>query len=111
MITNFVVMQNITVEELKSRLSAGERVNLVDVREPHENADFNIGGILYPLGKIQSMNVEELEDLKDEELICYCRSGNRSGQACLILDTMGFKNTKNLVGGMLAWEEKFGRVK
>jgi len=104
-------MQNITVEELKNRLSAGEKVNLVDVREPHENADFNIGGTLYPLGKIQTMNVEELEDLKDEELICYCRSGNRSGQACLILDTIGFKNTKNLVGGMLAWEERFGRVK
>jgi rhodanese-related sulfurtransferase len=111
MITNFVAMQNITVEELKNRLSAGEKVNLVDVREPHENADFNIGGTLYPLGKIQTMNVEELEDLKDEELICYCRSGNRSGQACLILDTIGFKNTKNLVGGMLAWEERFGRVK
>jgi rhodanese-related sulfurtransferase len=111
MITNFVAMQNITVEELKNRLSAGEKVNLVDVREPHENADFNIGGTLYPLGKIQTMNVEELEDLKDEELICYCRSGNRSGKACLILDTIGFKNTKNLVGGMLAWEERFGRVK
>src|SRR3954464_5572717 len=103
-------MQNISVEELKARLSSGEQVNLVDVREPHENADFNIGGVLVPLGKIKSMSVEELDDLKDEELICYCRSGNRSGQACLMLDTMGFKNTKNLVGGMLAWEEKFGRV-
>jgi rhodanese-related sulfurtransferase len=104
-------MQNISVEELKERLSSGEQPNLVDVREPHENADFNIGGTLVPLGKIKSMSVDELEDLKDEELICYCRSGNRSGQACLMLETMGFKNTKNLVGGMLAWEEKFGRVK
>jgi rhodanese-related sulfurtransferase len=103
-------MQNISVEELKARLSSGEQVNLVDVREPHENADFNIGGVLVPLGKIKSMSVEELDDLKDKELICYCRSGNRSGQACLMLDAMGFKNTRNLVGGMLAWEEKFGRV-
>ena len=104
-------MQNITNDELKARLAAGEQLNLVDVREPHENAEFNIGGILYPLGKIKSMNVEELEDLKNEEVICYCRSGNRSGQACLILDTLGFKDTKNLVGGMLAWTEKFGTVK
>jgi rhodanese-related sulfurtransferase len=104
-------MQNITNDELKARLAAGEHLNLVDVREPHENAEFNIGGILYPLGKIKSMNVEELEDLKNEEVICYCRSGNRSGQACLILDTLGFKDTKNLVGGMLAWTEKFGTVK
>ena len=102
-------MQNITVEELRARLSAGEKVNLIDVREPNENAEFNIGGTLYPLGKIKSMNVDELENLKNEELICYCRSGNRSGQACLILDTMGFKKTKNLVGGMLAWQQKYGK--
>jgi len=109
MITNFVIMQNITVEELKSRLAAGENVNLVDVREPHENAEFNIGGTLIPLGKIKSMSVEELEDLKEEELICYCRSGNRSGIAAMVLDQLGFTNTKNLVGGMLSWQQKFGR--
>ncbi|MDP1843919.1 MAG: rhodanese-like domain-containing protein [Sediminibacterium sp.] len=39
----------------------------------------------------------------------YCRSGNRSGQACLILDTAGFKNTINVTGGMLAWEERIGK--
>jgi rhodanese-related sulfurtransferase len=101
-------MENITVEELKRRLDAGEKINIVDVREPHENAEFNIGGILHPLGEIQMMMVDELEPFKDEELIVYCRSGNRSGQACLILDSLGFRNTKNLVGGMLAWKEKIG---
>ena len=99
-------MQNISVEELKSRLDQGEKINIIDVREPHENAEFNIGGTLIPLGKIQTMQVEELDDLKDQEIVLYCRSGNRSGQACLILDTLGFKNTKNLTGGMLAWQEK-----
>ena len=102
-------MQIITAEEIKKRLEAGEKLNLVDVREPHEHTDFNIGGILYPLGQVQTMQVDELEALKEEEVIVYCRSGNRSGQACLILDTLGFKNTKNLAGGMLGWEEKFGR--
>lgn len=104
-------MQNITVEELKQRIDAGEKLNIVDVREPHENAEFNIGGTLYPLGKIQTMSVEDLEPLKDEEVILYCRSGNRSGQACLILDTLGFRNTKNLVGGMNAWQEKYSASK
>ncbi len=99
-------MQTITAEELKARLDAGEKLNIVDVREPHEHAEFNIGGVLYPLGKVQTMQVDELEPFKDEELIVYCRSGNRSGQACLILDTLGFKNTKNLVGGMLNWQDK-----
>ena len=102
-------MQNITVDEVKNRINAGEKINLVDVREPDENAEFNIGGLLVPLGKIQSMQIDELEDLKEEEVICYCRSGNRSGQACLILDMLGFKNTKNLAGGMLLWSEKYGK--
>ena len=102
-------MQNISVDEVKRRLDAGEKVNLVDVREPYENADFNIGGTLLPLGQIQSMQTDDIEDLKDQEVILYCRSGNRSGQAAMFLDAMGFKNTKNLVGGILAWEEKFGR--
>lgn len=100
-------MQIITADELKSRIDSGEKLNLIDVREPNENAEFNIGGTLYPLGKIQSMQVDDLEELKDSEIICYCRSGNRSGQACLILDTLGFTNTKNLVGGMVQWQEKY----
>ena len=99
-------MTNITAEEVKKRLDAGEKLNLVDVREPHENAEFNIGGILLPLGKIQSMQVEAIEDLKNEEVIFYCRSGNRSGISAAILDQMGFTNTKNLTGGMLGWQEK-----
>ena len=102
-------MQTITAEEVKSRLKAGEKLNLVDVREPNENADFNIGGRLVPLGKIQTMQTDQLDDLKDSEIIVYCRSGNRSGQACLILETMGFQNVKNLTGGMLRWTEVFGR--
>jgi len=102
-------MQTITAEEVESRLKAGEKLNLVDVREPNENADFNIGGRLVPLGKIQTMQTDQLDDLKDSEVICYCRSGNRSGQACLILETMGFQNVKNLTGGMLRWTEVFGR--
>jgi rhodanese-related sulfurtransferase len=54
------------------------------------------------------MQIDEIEELKDKEVILYCRSGNRSGQACMFLDAMGFKNTRNLVGGMLAWQEKVG---
>lgn len=102
-------MQNISAEEVKTRLDKGESLTLIDVREPHEHEDFNIGGILYPLGKIQSMMVDELEEYKNNEVILYCRSGNRSGQACMILDMLGFADTKNLVGGMMGWEGKFGR--
>jgi rhodanese-related sulfurtransferase len=98
-------MQLITVPELQERLLKGEKLNLVDVREISEHNEFNIGGELIPLGKIQSMEIGPLESLKDQELIFYCRSGNRSGQACQILDMLGFTNTKNLQGGMLAWQK------
>ena len=99
-------MQTITVNELKRRLDAGEKLNLLDVREPQENAEFNIGGRLLPLGYIQTMQIDDIEDLRDQEVIVYCRSGNRSGQACQMLETFGFTNAKNLVGGMLAWREE-----
>lgn len=97
-------MNIITVQELKSKLDANPNVHLIDVREPHENAVFNIGGILLPLGKIQTMQIDDIEDLRTEEVIVYCRSGNRSGQACMILEQLGFTNVSNLQGGMLEWE-------
>ncbi|HLK30166.1 MAG TPA: rhodanese-like domain-containing protein [Puia sp.] len=104
-------MQTITAEEVKARMDNGEQLYLLDVREPHERAEFNIGGAFIPLGEIYAMQTDEIEDWKDKEVICYCRSGNRSGQACLVLESFGFANTKNLAGGMLRWQEKFGAAK
>jgi rhodanese-related sulfurtransferase len=102
-------MTTISVEQLKEKLDAGEQINLVDVREPHEHAEFNIGGILLPLGQVQTMQVDAIEDIKNDTVYVYCRSGNRSGQACLILETMGFSNLVNVTGGMLAWQEKIAK--
>ncbi len=99
-------MKSITAEELKARIDAGEEVNLLDVRENSERTEFNIGGKHIPLGNIQRMQTDELEEWKDKEVIAYCRSGNRSGHAALFLEQMGFKNVVNLTGGMLAWKEK-----
>ena len=100
-------MQTITVAALKEKVDAGEKINLLDVREPHEHAACNIGGQLMPLGLIQSLQIDEIEHLKDETVYIYCRSGNRSGQACLMLEPYGFKNVINVTGGMLAWQEQF----
>ena len=100
-------MKTITVEALKAKIDAGEKINLVDVREPHEHNAFNIGGILLHLGQVQNLQIDEIEDLKEEVVYFYCRSGNRSGQACLMLESYGFKNAVNVVGGMLDWQSKF----
>lgn len=102
-------MKNITVEELKAKIDNGEQINLIDCREPHEYVEANLGGKLIPLGKIQTMQVDEIEDLKEEEVIIYCRSGRRSMMACMVLDQLGFKDTYNLEGGILAWQEKYGK--
>jgi rhodanese-related sulfurtransferase len=64
-----------------------------------------------PLGKIQTMQVEELEDLKEEEVVVYCRSGRRSLMACMVLEQLGFKDTANVEGGILAWQEKYDVLK
>jgi rhodanese-related sulfurtransferase len=101
-------MNFVTPQQIKHRLESGEKLNLIDVREPHENAEFNIGGILLPLGKIQSMLIDDIEDLKGEEVICYCRSGQRSMNAAMMLETFGFTNVSNLTGGMLGWKELYG---
>ncbi len=100
-------MKIISAEEIKARMDAGELLNLLDVREPNEHTDFNIGGVLLPLGKIQTMQIEDIEDLKEKEVIVYCRSGKRSLQASLILEQLGFVNVANLTGGMLDWQSKF----
>lgn len=100
-------MKTIDVKQLKERIQNAEKLNLVDVREPHEHDEFNIGGILLPLGDIRVGETESIDQFKQEEVILYCRSGNRSGQAALVLETMGFTNVVNVVGGMLSWKEHF----
>ncbi len=104
-------MKNISVEELKQKMDRGEKINLIDCREAHEYEEANLGGLLLPLGKIQTMQVDEIENLKDEEVIIYCRSGRRSMMACMMLDQMGFTNTFNVTGGILEWQDKFGPTK
>jgi rhodanese-related sulfurtransferase len=101
-------MKTIQVAELNQKLQNGENIHLVDVRESYEHDEFNIGGILLPLGDIRMGETEKIDHLKDEEVYLYCRSGNRSGQAALILESMGFTNVTNVVGGMLAWKDNYG---
>ena len=96
-------MQTITVDELRKRIQDGEKINLLDVREPDEFAESNMNGVLIPLGQVLNGQIEEIEDWRDQEVIIHCRSGMRSMKACMMLEQMGFRNVKNLAGGILAW--------
>ena len=101
-------MKNITVEDLKSRLDAGEHLHLIDVREPSEYAEFNLGGQLVPLGLIMNMQLDDLEPYKTEELIIHCKAGSRSMQACMMLEQAGYTNVVNVTGGTMAWKKMMG---
>jgi rhodanese-related sulfurtransferase len=97
------IMVEITVSELKERLAQGDQPFILDVRQPEEYAEQHIpGAVLIPLGELLG-RVGELEQYRDQEMIVMCRSGNRSGQACLFLNMRGFDNATNLRGGILAW--------
>ena len=87
--------------------AGGSDFMLIDVREPYEHEEFNIGGTLIPLGDLVAA-IPELMAHKDEEVVVCCRSGNRSGMAKQLLDASGFTNVRNLTGGLLAWQASFG---
>ncbi len=95
-------IENITPNELKKRLDAGEPLLLVDVRTPAEyQYDGHIAGSrLLPLS-VLGQRLDELP--ADQPIVFICRSGNRSMVACEQLAHIGFENTINLSGGMIGW--------
>ncbi|MCB0640168.1 MAG: rhodanese-like domain-containing protein [Phaeodactylibacter sp.] len=100
---------DITVEELKTKLDNEEDFVFIDVREPHEFNEFNLGARLIPLASLMEALPELMASHKDEEIVVHCRSGNRSGLAKQIMEQVGFSNVRNLLGGVLDWQDKFGR--
>ena len=98
-------MNEITATELKNRLTSGDDLYLVDVREPHEHEEFNLGGVNIPVSELP-FRVDELQDAKGNTIVLYCQSGNRSTLAQKLL-AMQFQieNTLNLKGGVRAWRE------
>jgi rhodanese-related sulfurtransferase len=96
-------MPDITPTELKQRQQAGETPHIIDVREPWEVAESRIAGSQnIPLGTLPT-RLDDLEDLKNEEVIVHCKSGARSASAKAFLTQQGFTNVRNLEGGMLAY--------
>ncbi|SDX71799.1 sulfurtransferase TusA family protein [Paenibacillus sp. CF384] len=91
----------ISNEEIRNKLSAGEKLKILDVREPAEYAFGRIAGAQsLPLGELEK-RLHELDP--EQEYYLVCRSGNRSDMACQTLAEQGFKNVKNAVQGMTKW--------
>jgi adenylyltransferase/sulfurtransferase len=96
----------ITPAELKERLDRGDRLTIIDVREPFEWDIANLeayGARLIPLQQVPS-RMGEIDP--DEEVVLQCRSGGRSAQALLYLRQHGYERLLNLDGGILAWSDE-----
>ncbi|MCC6573533.1 MAG: molybdopterin-synthase adenylyltransferase MoeB [Planctomycetes bacterium] len=93
----------ITPRELKERMDSGDKPFLVDVRNANEldicKLDYDAWIPMPQFGD----RWNELEKLRDKEVVIYCRSGARSGNITAFLKQQGFKNPRNLVGGVLRW--------
>jgi sulfur-carrier protein adenylyltransferase/sulfurtransferase len=97
-------VDSIAPRELRTKLDRGERIAILDVREPAELAiarlsnDFEI-----PLGEL----AERLGELpKDRDIVVYCLTGNRSARAARLLRDAGFQSVRNLEGGIRAWTDE-----
>jgi rhodanese-related sulfurtransferase len=91
----------ITAAGLKTRLDAGEKILLVDVREPWENQQCRIeGSVLIPMGTIPA-NLQKLDT--DEPVVCYCHHGMRSMDVANWLRQQGVSTAKSLAGGIDRW--------
>ncbi|HMS41260.1 MAG TPA: rhodanese-like domain-containing protein [Pyrinomonadaceae bacterium] len=98
-------MQEITATELKNRMDKGDDIQLIDVRQPDENAFAKIEGAkLIPLGEV----VQRMSELdENRETVIHCKAGGRSAKAIEMLTRAGFKgDMKNLRGGITAWSDE-----
>ena len=95
----------ITVQELKALIDAGETPFILDVRAPHEYEIANLNGTLIPLQELQE-RLDELEEHRGATVVVHCRSGGRSAQAVQFLRAMGYDQATNLKGGTLAWSKE-----
>lgn len=95
-------MQSISPQDLKNSLNNGQ-YQIIDVREPYEFEDFNIGGINIPLDNVLS-SVDQIDVAKD--VVFCCQSGNRSKAMVMALERK-FKLTNlwTLEGGVAAFKE------
>lgn len=96
--------QDIDQDEWIELLSEDKNAVILDVRtdaEVTEGYIENMKQIDFLEGQLFLEEVEKLD--KSKNYYIYCRSGNRSGQACDIMEQLGFETTYNLEGGFMNW--------
>ncbi len=101
-------LKEISVEEFGEWIAGNEDIRVIDVREPDEYRERNIGALLIPLAAVKD---RAGEIPKDKKVVIHCRSGKRSATAIRQLEqTFGYTNLYNLKGGILAVSEQQEQV-
>lgn len=99
--------KDLSPKEFKEGIEQDSSSIILDVRTPAEIVEGNINGHL-AINIMNPIFPEKIKELaKDKSYYIYCRSGNRSAQACKYMLTLGFTNLYNLKGGYMAWEDEF----
>lgn len=95
------MIQEISVQELKAKLQANEKIQIIDIREAYELANISIAHVHIPLGELLS---RENEIKPDGIVVIHCQSGQRAAAACESLKRLYERsNVYNLIGGLDAW--------
>lgn len=98
-------MADLTQKEWAEQLEKDTNAVILDVRTPEEVEDGYIPDSINIDIYLGQEFLSELEKLdKSKNYYVYCRSGNRSGQACSLMNKLGFKNAYNLMGGIIEWD-------
>jgi rhodanese-related sulfurtransferase len=96
----------LSAKGLKAALDAGEPISVVDVRELSEFEAGHIEGALHiPLRQL-AKKLDKLPSEKDAALAVICRSGGRSSYGTMALWLLGYRNLRNISGGMIGWEKE-----
>ena len=94
-------MAEITPQELKARLDRNDRPLLLDVRQDWETRLCRLENAVHiPIEEIE-LRTEELSP--NDEIVVYCHQGVRSAAVAEYLRSLGFKDVKNLTGGLDFW--------
>lgn len=98
-------MYDLAPEVWAEKIRTDEQAVILDVRTPEEVAEGYIPGAIAIDFYLGQGFLDELEELdKSRNYYVYCRSGNRSGQACAVMQSLGFTKTYNLPGGIQEWQ-------
>jgi len=97
-------MADLSQEEWEEQLENDGNAFILDVRTPEEVDEGYIPGATNIDIYLGQVFLDELEKLdKSKNYYVYCRSGNRSRQACALMNNVGFANAYNLEGGFVNW--------